>query len=46
MGFLDKLKQEASDVASTVAEKTQEVARSGPAPACSSATCTATSATR
>ena len=29
MGFLDKLMQEASDVASTVAEKTQEVARSG-----------------
>jgi hypothetical protein len=29
MGFLDKLKQEASGVASTVAEKTQEVAKSG-----------------
>ena len=29
MGFLDKLMQDASDVASTVAEKTQEVARSG-----------------
>jgi cell division protein FtsB len=29
MGFLDKLKQEASDVASTVAEKTQEVAKVG-----------------
>jgi chromosome segregation ATPase len=27
MGFLDKLKQEATDVASTVAEKTQEVAK-------------------
>src|SRR6185312_12209741 len=29
MGFLDKLTQQASDVASTVAEKTQEVAKSG-----------------
>jgi hypothetical protein len=29
MGFLDKLKQEASGVASTVAEKTQEVAKVG-----------------
>jgi hypothetical protein len=29
MGFLDKLMQEASGVASTVAEKTQEVAKSG-----------------
>jgi hypothetical protein len=29
MGFLDKLKQEASGVASTVAEKTQEVAKTG-----------------
>jgi len=29
MGFLDKLMQEASGVASTVAEKTQEVAKTG-----------------
>jgi hypothetical protein len=29
MGFLDKLKQQASDVASTVAEKTQETAKVG-----------------
>src|SRR2546423_11485399 len=29
MGFLDKLKQEATGVASTVAEKTQEVAKVG-----------------
>jgi cell division protein FtsB len=29
MGFLDKLKQDASNVAATVAEKTQEVAKSG-----------------
>jgi hypothetical protein len=29
MGFLDKLTQQASDVASTVAEKTQEVAKAG-----------------
>ncbi len=29
MGFLDKLTQQASGVASTVAEKTQEVARTG-----------------
>ncbi|HEY3764234.1 MAG TPA: hypothetical protein VGL44_03675 [Gaiellales bacterium] len=29
MGFLDKLKQEASGVASSVAEKTQEVAKTG-----------------
>ena len=29
MGFLDKLTQQASAVASTVAEKTQEVAKSG-----------------
>ena len=29
MGFLDKLKQDATDVASTVAEKTQEVAKVG-----------------
>jgi hypothetical protein len=29
MGFLDKLKQQATDVASTVAEKTQETAKVG-----------------
>jgi hypothetical protein len=29
MGFLDKLKQDASSVAASVAEKTQEVAKSG-----------------
>jgi hypothetical protein len=29
MGFLDKLKQEATEVAGTVAEKTQEVAKTG-----------------
>jgi hypothetical protein len=29
MGFLDKLKQQATDVASTVAEKTQETAKAG-----------------
>lgn len=29
MGFLDKLKQQATDVASTVAEKTQETAKLG-----------------
>ena len=29
MGFLDKLKQQATDVASTVAEKTQEMAKVG-----------------
>lgn len=29
MGFLDKIKQQATDVASTVAEKTQETAKTG-----------------
>src|SRR6476619_2700798 len=29
MGFLDKIKQQATDVASTVAEKTQETAKAG-----------------
>jgi hypothetical protein len=29
MGFLDKLKQQATDVASTVVEKTQETAKTG-----------------
>ena len=29
MGFLDKIKQQATDVASTVAEKTQETAKVG-----------------
>ena len=29
MGFLDKIKQQATDVATTVVEKTQETAKSG-----------------
>ena len=29
MGFLDKIKQQATDVASTVVEKTQETAKTG-----------------
>src|SRR3954464_12789458 len=31
MGFLDKIKQQATDVATTVVEKTQETAKSGQA---------------